>query len=360
VRLAFLLTQLEIGGAQTRVFATAAELRRRGHEVDVVFLYEKRSCFLAEPKVILHQGARPSPAKLPGLLMKLRRFLTKGRYDVLVTNTAPANVLGCSVGWLAGMKRRFAVQTQPPQRLSKPLRLVDTLAGRLGVYTVNIANSEWTRNCFSKYPAAYRKRMVVVKNGIAPPVSDASRAEARASFGLSEDEFVVVNVGRLSPQKDQTTLIAAMAGVSGRLLVAGEGELREDLEKQAEDAGIAKRVTLLGEMPRPRVADLFHAADVFAFSSRWETFGLALVEAASMGLPLVVTDLDVSREVLGTDEASALFIQPGDAAGFTEALQRVAADPALREEMKQRSLKTAGYFTIERHVDRLLEVLQAS
>lgn len=357
MKIAFLLTQLEVGGAQTRVFETAAELRKRGHEATVVFLYEKRPCFSDLPKVVLHPGKRPKPHELPGLLLKLHNFLKFGDFDALVTNTAPANILGCSIGRLAGLDTRVAVQTQPPQRLSKALGMVDRLAGSLGMYTVNIANSDWTRSCFVGYGEPYLKHMTIVKDGISPPLSDLSPAEARLKLGLKQDDFVVANVGRLSKQKDHATLIEAMRNVPGRLLIAGEGELRADLEHQIANAGLSDRVTLLGEIPRSRVGLLFRAADVFAFSSKWETFGLALVEAAASGLPLVATDLDVSREVLGRDERSAMFVTPGDAKGFAAALNTVRTDLFRREELSRRSLETANRFTIELHADRLMEVV---
>jgi len=356
MKIAFLLTQLEMGGAQTRVFETAAELRSRGHWVDVIFLYKKRSCFETEKKIILHEAGKPSAISAPGLLAKLVNQFKSNQYDVLVTNTAPANILGSVCGRIAGLNTRISVQTQPPQRVSAALRFLDRQVGSLGFYTVNIANSDWTRSCFTGYNKSYLQHMKIVKDGISPPFSTADRQEARYAFGIKQDDFVVMNVGRLSPQKGQATLVSAMSQVDGRLVIAGEGELRPDLEHQIANAGLQDRVTLLGEIPRTRVGLVFRAADVFAFSSRWETFGLALIEAAANGLPLVATGLDVSREVLGAYAESALFVEPGDSGGFAEALNRLRNNPALRASMSANSLRTADLYTIKRHTDRLLEV----
>jgi glycosyltransferase involved in cell wall biosynthesis len=358
MKIAFLLTQLEVGGAQVRVFQTAAELRLRGHVVDVIFIYKKRQCFENEPKIILSAGERPSPVGLAKALVKLRSLLRLGAYDVFISNTAPANILGNFIALTVGMSNRVAVQTQPPERLSKPLRFADRLAGTLGIYRTIVANSTWTLSRFEAYNSVYRKRLRVVHNGITPRVANVSQDEARERLGLAMAGLIVVNVGRMSVQKDQQTLLRAMAGVEATLVIAGDGELRSELAKLAAELGIAHRVVFLGEIPGDEIGLLLRAADVFAFSSRWETFGLALVEAAASGLPLVVTDLDVSREVLargGADEI--IFVDPGDAVGFQEALGRVLGDPELRRRMSVVSMECAREFSLERHVDRLVSLV---
>lgn len=360
MKVAFVLTQLEVGGAQSRVLQTASELRRRGHIVDVFFLYRKRDAFEAEPKIILHATGRPRAWQVPILLWKLRKLVRKGGYDAVVCNTAPANVLGSFIAALAGTPRRIAVQTQPPSRVSLPVRALDLICGMLGIYTRNIANSHWTRGCFDAYPALYKKRMRIVFDGIDPPRGNCPRAEARAQLGLASGDFVVANVGRLSAQKDQATLIRAMRGVDGVLLIAGDGELKPELSQLVVELGIEDRVRFLGELSRTDLANALGAADVFAFSSRWETFGLALIEAAAMGLPLVVTDLDVSREVLNASEGgdTAIFLPTGDHEGFRSALTSLRAEKPLRERLKRGSKRAAGRFTIERHVDALMPLLQ--
>lgn len=358
MKLAFLLTQLEVGGAQVRVMQTAAELRRRGHDVDVLYLYAKRACFEDEPKIVLGGTGRPGPSGLIRILARLYRVLRNGRYDAIVTNTAPANLIGNSVAAISGIDNRNAVQTQPPERLSPLLRLGDRIAGMLGIYTRSIANSGWTHSCFENYPGAYRRRLHLVHNGLTPRTSSLTKREARARLGLDPDAFLVVNIGRLSVQKDHATLIRAMEGVPGTLLVAGDGELKDELEALVRSIGLSERVRFLGEIGGEEIAMLLRAGDVFAFSSRWETFGLALLEAAASGVPLVVTDLDVLREVLGSGADVARFVEPGNSEAFTSALNAVREDPILQERMRGASYDRASFFSIQSHVGKLVDLLK--
>ena len=360
MKFAFLLTQLEVGGAQVRVLQTADELRRRQHEADVFFLYQKRDVLRDEPKTILSEKGG-----ILGVLgggARFRRILLEGRYDALVTNTAPANILGNSIAASCGMNRRSAYQTQPPSRLNPIYRLLDLFCGSVGIYRMNIANSNWTRSCFDTYPAAYRSRIQIVADGISPRSAPYSRDEARQHLGLEPTEKIILNIGRLSKQKGQDTLLRALSEVpDATLLIAGDGELRADLANLAGELGVATRVQFLGELPGEQIARLLRAADVFAFPSRWETFGLAVVEAAASGLPLVASDLEVLREVLETEdgEQGASFVPVDDPSSLAASLNRVFEDRALRATLEQKSLKVAHRHSMPRHVDNLLAKLNA-
>lgn len=359
MKIAFLLTQLEVGGAQVRVFQTASEMRRRGHAVDVIFLYQKRPCFEEEQKIILAPGKRPTPYQLVLSLKRLFQILRNGRYDAFISNTSPANILGNAIALSAGLRTRIAVQTQPPERLPKLLRALDKVVGTLGVYTTNIANSLWTRSRFDKHNLRYKRYLKIVHDGITPRTTPLSKGEAQAQLGLANRGIIIANVGRLSEQKDQQTLLRAMKEVDATLVIAGDGELRADLVQLAENLNVAKKVIFLGEIPGDHIGLLLRAADIFAFSSRWETFGLALVEAAASELPLVVTDLDVSREVLAKGNPEDIcFVLPQDTEGFSRALNRVASDPVLRERMALASATCAREFSLEHHVDTLLALLR--
>lgn len=361
MKILFLLTQLESGGAQTRVIQTVDQLRSLGHSVDLAFLYKKRECFENVPKVILSKRGgfiRPLEA-----IINLFKLVRSRRYDSIVTNTAPANIIGNSVAWLCGVPSRVAYQTQPPQRLFRPYRFLDLILGSIGIYRKNIVNSEWTAACFDKYPQAYRSRLCLVYDGIVPPPAVVSKQEAREILGLPKDEYLILNIGRLSVQKDQATLIQAMEGVKGQLLIAGDGELRQELSALANHHAPG-RVLFLGELPRERLGLYLAATDTFAFSSRWETFGLALIEAASYGLPLIVTDLPVSREVLRVNSESSrepiscVFVEPGDVGAFTRGLNSVRT--VARELHRSPEPRLCPTFTIQHHTNQLVDVCTAA
>src|SRR5205085_1878318 len=119
-----------------------------------------------------------------------------------------------------------------------------------------------------------------------------------------------------------------------------------------QELGCADRLHLLGEVPSERVGDFLAALDVFVFPSRAETFGLAAVEAAVAGVPVVANALPVLREVLTTDgEACAVFVEAEDTSAFTDAVRRILAEPALRQALAARSRRLKQRYSLESMAD---------
>jgi glycosyltransferase involved in cell wall biosynthesis len=175
---------------------------------------------------------------------------------------------------------------------------------------------------------------------------DAARAElapreaAREHLGLPLDAWVVGNVGRLHPDKDQATLIRGFAQALPRLprgsllAIMGSGRLEASLKALAADLGVADSVRFLGQVVNGRL--YFRAFDAFALSSDHEPFGMVLLEAMAAGVPVIGTDCGGGREVIAS--VGGLF-PLGDAAALAEALVRQAQVQdlqALRQEMLAR------------------------
>jgi glycosyltransferase involved in cell wall biosynthesis len=155
------------------------------------------------------------------------------------------------------------------------------------------------------------------------------------------DEFVVTCVARLMPQKDHAHLLEAMARVvsqvpGARLLIAGEGPLRGELEAQAERLGLNGRASFLGLVPRTQLPDLLARTDVVVLASHWEGLPVALIEAMSAGKPIVASCVGGNPELVAEGE-NGLIVPPADPKRLAEALIRLARDPSLCERLGQAS-----------------------
>jgi glycosyltransferase involved in cell wall biosynthesis len=360
LKLAFGLTQLEAGGAQTRVFATAEVLRRRGHSVDLYLLYRKRDVFEDSPKFILSDRGGASGLIRAGFA--LRRELRKGDYDAFIANGVVVSLIGSISALTAGIRNRVSVQTLAPQNRRKIYNILDMLWGTVGLFRRNIANSHWTSKQYSKYPRAYRKRMRIVPNGIPPLAGLEPREAARAKLGITEGEFRFITVGRLAEQKNQGVLISALVEVpEATLAIVGDGESRESLVALATSLGVSDRVHFLGELGRESLTLQLCAADVFLFASRWESFGLASAEAASAGLPLIVSDLDIHHEILGVvdSDSDPVFVDSADVDGWSRAMRdALLRSEAGRADARRVGLEIAAAHSLEKHVERLLAVVE--
>ena len=164
------------------------------------------------------------------------------------------------------------------------------------------------------------------------------RAELRAALGASEDDTVVLSVGRLAPEKRYDMLIRAVAASSDPgpvLVLAGEGPERERLVKLGHELDV--RLRLVGDWPWARVVELYAAADVFALLSERETWAVVVNEAAACGLPLVLSDRVGAAADLLRDGENGFLVAAGDVSGAAAAIRRLAGDPELRAAQGARS-----------------------
>ena len=152
------------------------------------------------------------------------------------------------------------------------------------------------------------------------------REEARTHLGLPQDAWVVGNVGRLHPDKDQDTLIRGFAQAlptlppNSLLAIMGKGRLEARLKALVAELGLNDSVLFLGQIKNGR--RYFKAFDVFALTSDHEPFGMVLLEAMAAGVPLISSDCGGAREIVSG--AGSLF-PLGDAQALAARLQGMAA-----------------------------------
>ena len=263
---------------------------------------------------------------------RLARRIRRGGFDALIAYRSTASILACIAAWLVGCRIRIVQQTCMPGATARLPRLTDKIVGTLGVYSANIVNSVAAWSEFSGYPARYRRAMILIEPGLDPPAPGRSRAETRRRFALPASPPILLNVGRLAEQKNQDLLIRALACLpQAHLVLAGTGPEKAALHELAVTLGVDERLHMLGALPADEIADLYAAADLFVFPSAAETFGLAAVEAATAGLPIVAADLPVLREMLRGDGTQPVaFVKSDDVEGWIAAIGRALAMPVAR------------------------------
>ena len=326
MRILQIIHDRERGGVDKLAAMIEAGLASHGATLETAYLYPGLGFSIA--------------AKLARVFAMVRR-LWRGDYDALVAYQSTASILVGAVGWLAGCRLRVVHQTCTPSETPRPLRLMDKLVGTLGLYSANIINSAATWTEFARYPARYRRSMILIEHGLDAPTPTQSRAATLRRFGLPPSQPILLNVGRLTAQKNQDVLVRALAcQPRAQLVIAGGGLERDSLHDLAVTLGVDNRLHMLGPLPPDDIADLYAAADLFVFPSTWETFGLAAAEAAMAGMPMVVADLPVLREVLHANGGEPVaFVAPHDLEGWISAIGAALARPAPRTAEFARSIR---------------------
>ena len=247
---------------------------------------------------------------------------------------------------------------------------------------VPLVVSEWWRR---RLADDYGLEATVVHNGVdlgrfSPPTDEHSAAAERERLGLARS-LVVLAVGGVEPRKNSITLLHAyahsrdeLAARSGRrplLLIVGGDTLfdyqsyRDEFERVRSAMVLdgvlsADAVRVCGPVVDEDLPALYRTADLLAFPSIKEGWGLAVLEAQASGTPVVASDIEVLREYL-VDGQNALLVAPDDSAGLAQAIVRAATDAALVARLRRGGLETARRFdwrsSAERHVQAYRELL---
>jgi glycosyltransferase involved in cell wall biosynthesis len=384
-RIALFTASLRIGGVERFVVNLSAEFARRGYPVDVV-LAKAEGPFLEQIHKdvrVVDLNSRRVLTSLPGLVSYLRRE----RPSSLLTLQTHCNIVGVIATAIASRSIRLVVG----ERNSVGARLGRNIqSGRVGLrIIVSEHNSSRARISGTRRkeatllrltPLFYRraKGIVAVSSDLADELSDLSHQErgrinvifnavvndellSMAESPLDHPWFaagqppVILNVGRLVPQKDQATLLRAFARLrmrrAARLLVIGDGPERAALETLADQLGITADISMPGYDTNPY--RFMRHCRVFALSSAWEGFGNVLVEAMACGAPVVSTDCRSGPAEILDQGKYGLLVTVGDDEALASAMEKTIDSPPPAEFLRER----ASVFSVSRCADEYLKLL---
>ena len=324
-----------------------------------------RDFFVLLRPVLLASKIAPETARL----RSLQQYIEDSRPDVILSALPYANLIAI---WA---KRKS--KHNPPVIVSE----------RIALATYCAAPSNFRKWRWRYLPALVRRtypgadKVVAVSNYVAdeltavvglqkglvttidnPVVDDSLRERAREE--LEHPWFrpgaapVVLGVGRLTEQKDFATLMRAFSRVredrEARLVILGEGGLRADLEKLANQLGISADVDMPGFVANP--LKYMARASVLVLSSEYEGLPGVLIQALACGCPVVSTDCPGGSAEILADQKYGALVGIGDVDAMAEAVRAELDNPRSRDLLLQR----AEDFTVERAVDKFLELIDSS
>ena len=359
-RVVLLQTQAEAGGAQEISRILGAGLTAQGYEVHYGFFFRRTAAYDAQLNTFFCARERPaSPWSVARMFIALVRHLKQLQPDAVVCFQHYGNVVGTLAARLAGARMVITNRNSPGSFIPGWLHALDLTLGVAGWFQAVVVNSSSIEKEYAGYPRRYRKRVVRIDHGFESKTTGLNRDEARKLFGLPADVVLLGSAARFHPSKNLEAAIRLLADRDWHLALAGQGAAREQLIDTARSLGVLDRLHLVGELPAERVGDFLGALDVFVFPSLIETFGLAVVEAAQAGIPVVTNDLDVLREVLAVEgEPCALFVDANDTRAFAEGVRRILHDRHLRAQLTSRATKLSSRYSLDAMVRRYAALIE--
>lgn len=337
MRLLHVIAEMARGGAERVVLSLAADASARGDVVAVASAGGPRVSELEElgvrhyPVALDQRSAMATLSAVPALTRVIRDF----RPTLVHTHNLRATLAtrAACVGVRAPPSLITSVQGLAPSEYRVASRLLRLTTRHVVAVAPSVARS--------LRATGYGLCIHEIINGAALAPADAQRIDAmRDRLGIG-DATLVVGLGRLVPQKSWGTLLEAARELAGtEIVVAGDGPLRRELELQAAKADVPVR--FVG--PVDDVAALLALATCVVSTSTWEGLPLALLEALSLGVPVVATAVDGVKDVLGD---AALLVQPGDSAAVAAGVRRVLGNRVLADRLGREGRRLAGEHTVE-------------
>lgn len=332
IRVLYLIDELGGGGAERCAVNMACGLDPQRFQVKICSTrkggqYEEELRFHKQDYVVLpDERGKFDIVRMWHIFREIRSF----RPDILHSHKYGSNVWGRVLGTVAGVRVIVAHEHTWHYRRWSRHGLVDRLLFPLS--DAVLVPSEYDLRQTRIVMGGTDQRVRVLRNGVAAPTGS-HNGNFRNEAGRDRDCMVVVSVGGLRPQKAYDVLVAVAAEVLRRapgryqFLIIGDGPERTRLQGLAAELGLERDVVFMGQ--RSDVSDIVKGADLFLNTSQYEGLSLAILEAMSLGVPVIASDVGGTGEII-RNMVNGVLCHFGDVEGFADALERLSGDPEER------------------------------
>ncbi|TFF38793.1 glycosyltransferase family 4 protein [Mucilaginibacter psychrotolerans] len=361
MKVVILCANYEPGGAQRAVLRLHNQLNNNNIKCICIFMHRKSMDFSDSPTLLLEKKIS-SAGDVWTVCKNWSRVLKAEKPDAVISFLPYANILGQLISYFSGVKVRISSHRNLSEKeLSKPIKTLDYLWAKLGIYTGITAVSKSTKNSFSYYGKAIFSKLKVINNGISFAPSALSKDECRKNLGIDQTAFIIGNVGRLVEQKNQILLINILPKLKDILLViVGKGPLRAELDNRAAELGVKNQLLFIDELTTHQIPLFLKAIDIFVMPSNFEGMSNALAEALYAGLPIVSSDVESQSDVLLRDTdglESGIMVSNDDPEGWIIQINAIKNDEALRTSLSERAILRSKDFTVQHMANGFITML---
>ncbi len=379
--LIFMTQFYQLSGAERLAVELAEELNKRGIHTDILSMYTEDLHGVAEVKaVLLKKGIpavrflsmkiHPSIVSMLPAILRLRRLIREEGYDIIETSMVSPTVLaawatrGTGARHVAGLHRVFR-RDRENSRQHNFWRFSVRSNRHIRYYAI----SDYAKDCWIAYSNTSPSHTRTIYNGIPNDCFDVASDRQRvcSELRIPEDGIISVYVGRLAVIKGIDTLLEALSPLLepnnlylllvGALdpMVQGSSVMLHQMEKQIKDRGWGDRIRFLGY--RKDIPRLLASSDLLTHPTRMEGFGLTLVEALAVGLPIVASNVEGIPEVLaGTD---SIMVPPDDPEALRKAvLKTLNRTPREATLAIEKGRIRAESFRIEKRTDVMIRLFE--
>ena len=338
-------------GAERVISILSNSLVEHGHEVELLLYYDQPISYKLDSrvKVTIDEKIIGKSGKLKHFFWR-RKYLKNSECDVVISFLAPFNVFNIIA--MFGLKKKLIVADRNDPRCipaNKIMRCVRDFLYRFadGVVLQNSRN----RDYFSK---SIKKKSTVIFNPV-----DLGEYNALA-LKCNEKSKEIVSVGRIIKQKNPHMLLNAFSRLADdfpeyKLAFIGDGDLRDEIKKAAEEKGLGDRVELNGVTNQ--VFERIHKSELYVMSSEYEGMPNALIEAMCIGLPVISTKVSGATDVI-EDGVNGLLVDCNDEEALERAIRKMLSDEELRNNCGTNAAKISEQLKVEAITEQWIDFIE--
>ncbi len=307
--------------------------------------------------------------------IEIKKILDDFKPDVV--HVQVSDPIGLSVVSYARKRGIPVVTTEhnQPEVITDPLKMPGPMKKPVNAMLSAYFRNRQSKSDFVTMPTEQAIRNLLEKHQFEIPIAAVSNgvdlkhfkpgkapAGIYRKYGIDKDAAVVLYVGRVDPEKQVGTVIAAFKEArkfipKTEMVIVGDGVDKARLEKMVKDDGLSSAIKFLGRVTPPDLYELYRVGTLFATASEIETQGIVLIEAAATGLPLIAVDKGAVSEVCISDK-NGFLCKPGNTAEIAEAMIKILSDPELQQKFATNSIKIAAEHDMEKTLDKFINIYQ--
>lgn len=345
MRILYVITLPDIGGAQTHLLEVACAMQKSGHDVQIVagkygWLTEQLAIKGIEISVIDELVREISLKKDWATVYKIRNIIKKWHPDIIHCHSSKAGIVGRIAAFMEGVPSVFTAHgwafTEGVPFFKRVLySVIENIM--LNITSKCFCVSEYDRCLAKKWFLRDSHKIITVHNGIG---DDGLQRDAIVRMLDNGSILRLIMVGRFSKQKDHMLLIKSVYDINKKypgqvhLSLVGDGDLFAAANQYVVANNLGDFIVLLGESTC--VDSLLTQSDVFCLISNYEGLPISIIEAMRAGLPVIASDVGGNNELV-VDGVNGYLVSRGDRKGLVQAIEKLIKDRTLITEFGKRS-----------------------
>lgn len=341
------ITSLELGGAEKLLTELIPAQISLGYHVEVLIMSDINAVFLDNLKasrVPVHVSKYNSISSWKNMF-EIKKYAKKGKFDVVHSHLTHAQYWTSLASRIDFSKKRIYVTTEHSTSNNRRHKTIFKIIDRFiyKPYKKIISISPATETSLKKWIGGDEKRFEIIENGVDLSRFSQGKKIDLSEYGLHEDDKIIIMISRFHKAKDQDTVIKSLEFLPKiyKLVLVGDGERREELEKLVKEKNLCSRVFFLGI--RKDIPDLLKTAYISVQSSIFEGFGITALESMSAGVPTIATDVPGLAEVV---KDGGILFSVGDFKGLAKIIFSLERNDKY-EKIKNSGIKKSNLYDIK-------------